>query len=214
MLAAVLLLASLAAPPPPAREHFRDETAPTHVLRITDLTSGEVIRTDGPDSALAAALPLGETARLLLALTGIERARLDPDARVTCDSTCWAQGAHGEPDLAEAIAWSCDSWVPRAWDAVGRGAAAETAKRLGLGGAYHRAHRVIAIAGSSDDGTWVTGTLTRRSDVRWAFALYVRGGSSRLAATRAADLLLETARTYERASSERGGRPLSPLDER
>jgi hypothetical protein len=80
-------------------------------------------------------------------------------------------------------------------------------------GLYHRAHRVIAVIGSSDDGTWVTGVLTRR-DERWAFALFVRGGSPRLAATRAADLLLETARTYERSSSERGGRPLSPLDER
>jgi hypothetical protein len=268
MLAVALFLAALAAPPPPAREHFRDEATPAHVLRITDLPTGDVVRIDGADSTLASALPLGETARMLLALAGLERAQLDPDVRLRCDSTCWAKGTHGEPDLTEALAWSCDSWVSSAWGAVGHGAFAEVARGLGLDGGggldersrvtakqwtdfwtaasrgsldvqpstlsvlmraaglavssprgaarglYHRAHRVVAIVGSSEEGTWVTGTIHRRSDIRWTFALFLPGGSPGLAATRTADLLLETARTYERATAERGGRPLSPLDER
>jgi hypothetical protein len=69
-----------------------------------------------------------------------------------------------------------------------------------------------AEAGAAGDGAWVAGLWQLSTEQRWAFALYLREGTTTLATARCANLLEETARVIRSSSHERGGRPW-PLDE-
>jgi len=69
-----------------------------------------------------------------------------------------------------------------------------------------------AQAGAAAEGAWVAGIWRASTERRWAFALYVRGGTTALATARCAHLLTETQRVVRNSSYERGGEPW-PLDE-
>jgi hypothetical protein len=70
-----------------------------------------------------------------------------------------------------------------------------------------------AFVGEAAEGSWVTGVTTLPGGRRWAFALFVPGGTARLAVARCAHLLAETKRTFRAATRERGGKPWSDLEE-
>jgi len=69
-----------------------------------------------------------------------------------------------------------------------------------------------AISGETAGGAWVAGISTLPGGRRWAFALFVRSGSESLAASRCANLLEETRRTFRGSSRARGGEPWSEVD--
>jgi len=126
-----LLLLVLQAAPPPARDRF-PETVPSHVFLVVEAGTGEVVRADDAAAAEREAFPAGQAWRFLLAVAGLEEGRLDPDERVPCDSTCWGRGSHGAPTLAEALAFSCDTWIRHAREAVPPADIVRHAKRLGF----------------------------------------------------------------------------------
>ncbi len=114
---------------PALGDHFPDEGVPTHGFVLLDGDSGEVLRAEGPEDQSA---PTDGLVRLLLALEGLESGILDPARHVRCDSTCWADGGHGEPDLMEGLAFDCDAWAADARDRVGAAALRARAAALGL----------------------------------------------------------------------------------
>jgi len=73
-------------------------------------------------------------------------------------------------------------------------------------------HGARAIAGAAGTGAWVAGIWRASEERRWAFALYLRDGTTALATARCAHLLDETERVVRSSSRERGGDPW-PLDE-
>lgn len=105
----LLLALLLQAAPPSLSDQFRAEP-PSHLFLAVELHGGDVVRAEGPPGFEDLPEPPGEAGHLLLALTGLEEERLDPERRIACDSTCWAGGAHGEPSLIEAVAVGCDRW--------------------------------------------------------------------------------------------------------
>lgn len=148
---------------PALGDHFPDEGLPTHAFVLLDGGSGDVLRAEGPEERSA---PADGLVRLLLALEGLESGVLDPARRVRCDSTCWADGGHGEPDLMEGLAFDCDAWAADARDRVGaavlraRGAALGLADRgAGIAAAPH-AWADVWRALSSDDLGLRTSTTT------------------------------------------------------
>ena len=112
------LLAGPLAPPgaPAVRDHFPDPGAPNHTFLLVDGETGETLRAEGDSDD---PVPWDGMERILVALTGLESGALDAAARVRCDSTCWADGGHGEPDLIEGLALDCDTWFASARRRVG-----------------------------------------------------------------------------------------------
>jgi hypothetical protein len=101
---------------PSVRDHFPDPGLPTHDFLLVDAEDGEVLRAEGTAEDPAARHSWGDLARVVDALAGLEDGTLDAEARVPCDSTCWAKGSHGDVGLVEALAWGCDTW----WGVNGR----------------------------------------------------------------------------------------------
>jgi hypothetical protein len=77
---------------------------------------------------------------------------------------------------------------------------------------YDPRNATRAIVGRTDSGAWVTGVQSVPGGRRWAFALFLPGGTPSLAVTRAAHLLDETLRTYRESTRARGGLPWRELD--
>jgi len=143
LLAPALVLLLQAAPPLP--EQFRSDP-PTHVLRIVRVSDGAPVRLESFPGAGETAFPPGEAGRLLTALTGIETGALDADLRIPCDSTCWGDGSHGSPTLAEAIAVGCDAWFHRESAEPSPDEVAERAVALGFSRADREAGGWAATA--------------------------------------------------------------------
>ncbi len=133
--AAAAAAAGTPAADPPAdvpglADHFPDAGLPTHAFVLLEGETGKILRTEGPDGTEA---PADGAVRLLLAIDGLESGAVDPSRRVACDSTCWANGGHGEPDLMEGLAFGCDRWAADAQARVGAAALRARAVSLGLG---------------------------------------------------------------------------------
>lgn len=133
-IAALAAAASPAAEDPPAGlpslgDHFPDEGVPTHAFLLVDGNTGDPLRTEGP---VEEPVPWDGLERLLLGVVGVESGVLDPGRRVPCDSTCWAAGGHGEPDLMEALAFDCDAWAADARERVPAGRVHARAAAHGL----------------------------------------------------------------------------------
>ena len=101
-----------AAAPPSVRDHFPDPGAGSHSFLLVDGDTGETLRAEGRD--LDEPVPFDGMERILVALAGLESGALDPAARVRCDSTCWADGGHGETNVMEGLAFDCDTWFAAA----------------------------------------------------------------------------------------------------
>ena len=132
-LVAVTLLASAAPEPPPVAERFAEDAHPGQVLLIVDSVTGETVRTENSAAAETMAFPAGETVRLLFGLAGLEDRTLSPETTVDCDSTCWADGAHGRNNLVTALAYSCGTYFRRLLPEVGGAAIRRAAERAGFG---------------------------------------------------------------------------------
>ena len=131
MLLALAALLLLPVPPPP-RDHFPDDPGDAHVFLAIDARSGEIVRSDAPVAADREWLPAGETARVLVALAGLEDGVLGPDETIACDDDCWAKGRHGELPLAEALAYSCDTYFREAVSRVPATSLTREARRAGF----------------------------------------------------------------------------------
>lgn len=122
--------------PPEVQEHFPAEGTPAHTFLVIDVRTGDALRVDDAQAVGREPVPLGTGYRFLAALAALEEGSVDPDATVACDSTCWAQGAHGDVALVNALAWGCDTYfahldvdraaVDRAAAGVGLAAAGPT----------------------------------------------------------------------------------------
>jgi hypothetical protein len=66
--------------------------------------------------------------------------------------------------------------------------------------------RTRALTGSDEHGAWVVGSREVLGRT-WIFSLYLPGGSTALATSRAAQLLEETRRIARASSEQRGGMP-------
>lgn len=102
---------SLPSEPPEVRELFPPEGTPAHSFLVVDVANGNILRADAADSCYRETIPVGTGRRWLAALAGLESGRLDPDTTVRCDSTCWADSAHGGVSLVPGLAWGCDTYA-------------------------------------------------------------------------------------------------------
>jgi hypothetical protein len=141
MIGVVLGLAALLLSPPPVEEHFPREGMP-YVFLVVDTGTGGTIRADNPGAARDSAYAPGESGRILLALAGLEEGTLDPDRAIACDSTCWAEGRHGDVRLLDAFALGCDAYFRVARARVGGAAIAKHADRVGFGGSRPSARAI------------------------------------------------------------------------
>jgi hypothetical protein len=133
---ALLLLPLLAsAPPPPPDAHFIGEERPDYFFLVVGARDGNLVRQDDSSAVAGEAQPPGDAMCIVLALAGLESGALSRDWSVTCDSTCWAEGQHGEVQLVEALAVGCDTYFREARRRVSPRAVLDAARRAGFGSA-------------------------------------------------------------------------------
>jgi hypothetical protein len=152
MLTIACVAAMLASSPPPVIEHFPEEQNPSQVLLVVDLHTGQTIRNENPEAAEKTPFPLGETARLLFALAGLEEGSLDPKRTIPCDSLCWARGRHGAVELSMAIAVSCDTYFRALLHEVGGEPIRRHALRQGFGPDVPSATAIETAVGFPGEG--------------------------------------------------------------
>jgi penicillin-binding protein 2 len=91
------------------------------------------------DRAISGSFPPGSVFKMVAAAAGLEKAKITPDTVFTCtgalhvgnrDFKCW--GTHGDQDLTQAIAHSCDVYFYKTGLAVGAQVLHDYAQRFGL----------------------------------------------------------------------------------
>jgi hypothetical protein len=152
MPAVAIVAAMLVSSPPPVRDHFPEEQNPSQVLLVEDLRTGETIRRENAGAAEEIHFPLGESARLLFALAGLEERLLDPERTVPCDSLCWARGGHGLVDVSMAVAFSCDAYFRVLLPEIGGEPIRRHALRAGFGPDVPSATAIESADGFPGDG--------------------------------------------------------------
>ncbi|MEM7022405.1 MAG: penicillin-binding protein 2 [Pseudomonadota bacterium] len=94
------------------------------------------------NKAIAGQYPPGSTFKMIVALAALEAGLITPDLSVTCHGSmrlgrhtfhCWKRWGHGDLNLTEAIAQSCDVYFYEIAGRVGVDAIASMARRFGLG---------------------------------------------------------------------------------
>ncbi len=94
------------------------------------------------NKALQAEYPPASTYKIVTALAGLEEKVITPETRHYCpgfyrfanrDYRCWRKGGHGEVNVVEAIAKSCDVFFYKVGEALGVDRLAFYAKAAGLG---------------------------------------------------------------------------------
>jgi penicillin-binding protein 2 len=94
------------------------------------------------NKAIAGQYPPGSTFKVIVALAALEAGMATPDLKVTCPGHlrfgrhtfhCWKRGGHGELELVEGLAQSCDVYFYELARRVGVDAIAAMARRFGLG---------------------------------------------------------------------------------
>lgn len=94
------------------------------------------------NKALQAEYPPASTYKIITALAGLEEKVITPENRYYCpgfyrfagrDYRCWKRGGHGEVNVVEAIAKSCDVFFYKVGEALGVDRLAWYAKAAGLG---------------------------------------------------------------------------------
>jgi penicillin-binding protein 2 len=94
------------------------------------------------NKAIGGQYPPGSTFKMIVALAALEAGVAGPDLRVTCPGHlrlgthtfhCWKRWGHGEVELVDALAESCDVYFYELARKVGVDAIAAMARRFGLG---------------------------------------------------------------------------------
>ena len=84
---------------------------------VMDVNSGKILGMFNPKMAVESIFPPGSTAKLVTAFAALKEGITDSDRRIVCDGNyffdnhlihCWVKKGHGNKNLKEAIALSCN----------------------------------------------------------------------------------------------------------
>ncbi|MEM6682421.1 MAG: penicillin-binding protein 2 [Pseudomonadota bacterium] len=97
------------------------------------------------NKTLSGQYPPGSTFKMIVALAALEAGLIDENTTHQCDGRfelgdqrfhCWKKGGHGEVNLTQAMAQSCDVFFYELGEALGHARIAEMARRFGLGDTF------------------------------------------------------------------------------